>query len=111
MIEQASSSDTASIGFPLPAGDVVAVEERPVTGAFERIKRVMDVVLAVIGLVLTSPLLLLAMAVICAVSPGSPIFAQSRIGRPGNPFMMYKLWTLSKAAALKRESMHMVIDT
>ena len=107
MIEHASASERAPISFPLVSA-TVAVEESPVTARFETVKRAMDVVIALVALVVTAPVLIVAMGLICAVSPGSPMFAQSRVGRYGRPFMMYKLRTMRRKAHLQRESVHLI---
>jgi lipopolysaccharide/colanic/teichoic acid biosynthesis glycosyltransferase len=93
MIEHVPASERAPVSIPPPAA--VGVDERPAKMRFESVKRAMDIAFALIGLVLT---------------PGSPIFAQSRIGRHGKPFTMYKLRTMSKRAA-SNESVHLILDT
>jgi lipopolysaccharide/colanic/teichoic acid biosynthesis glycosyltransferase len=62
------------------------------------ITRALDIVLAAVGLVLTSPIMLAAMIAIRAESPGSPIYRQRRIGRDGLPFEMLKLRTMVSGA-------------
>jgi lipopolysaccharide/colanic/teichoic acid biosynthesis glycosyltransferase len=109
MIEHAPASERAPVSILRPSA--VGVDVRPAQARSESVKRAMDVAFALIGLILTAPLLLVAMALICASSPGSPIFAQSRIGRHGKPFTMYKLRTMSKKAASKRGSLHLIVDT
>jgi lipopolysaccharide/colanic/teichoic acid biosynthesis glycosyltransferase len=108
MIEHVPASERAPVSIPPPAA--VGVDERPAKMRFESVKRAMDIAFALIGLVLTAPLFLVAMVLICVSSPGSPIFAQSRIGRHGKPFTMYKLRTMSKRAA-SNESVHLILDT
>lgn len=58
------------------------------------IKRSIDIVGALIGLVLLGPLLMIAMAVIRWTSPGGAIFKQTREGYRGKPFTIYKLRTM-----------------
>jgi len=53
-------------------------------------KRTIDVIGAVVGLVLLSPLFFLMAAVIKVSSPGPVLFRQLRSGRGGRPFLMYK---------------------
>lgn len=61
------------------------------------VKRAMDLVGAVIGLILTAPLLAAAAAAI-KLTMGSPIlFRQVRPGLGGRPFTMYKLRTMLPA--------------
>ena len=61
-------------------------------------KRAMDVVLALAGLVAGGPILLVAMAAIRLESPGHPIYRQRRVGRHGEPFDLYKLRTMVHGA-------------
>jgi lipopolysaccharide/colanic/teichoic acid biosynthesis glycosyltransferase len=58
------------------------------------IRRLFDVVLAVLALVITSPVLAAAVVAIRIESPGHPIFRQLRIGKDGRPFDMLKLRTM-----------------
>jgi lipopolysaccharide/colanic/teichoic acid biosynthesis glycosyltransferase len=62
------------------------------------IRRVVDVVVSALLLVLVAPVLALAMAAIRAESPGSPLYRQRRIGRDGRPFEMLKLRTMVQGA-------------
>lgn len=57
-------------------------------------KRLFDVVLAALGLVLLSPLLLAIAAWIRLDSPGPVFFRQERIGRHGVPFRIHKFRTM-----------------
>lgn len=61
-------------------------------------KRTLDIIVSFLALVILSPILLLLMLLIRLDSPGSPVFAQKRIGRHGKPFTVYKLRTMSKEA-------------
>jgi len=53
-------------------------------------KRALDLVLAVLLLLITSPILLAAGAAIRLDSKGPAVFKQTRIGRGGRPFKLYK---------------------
>lgn len=55
-----------------------------------RIKRAMDIISALIGLVLTSPIMVLSATAIKLESKGPVIFRQKRVGRMGEEFVMYK---------------------
>ncbi len=57
-------------------------------------KRIFDLALALPGLVVAAPIVLVAMAVIRATSEGAAIFAQERVGRHEQPFRCYKLRTM-----------------
>lgn len=57
-------------------------------------KRAMDIAGSFLGLVVTSPLLLVVAVLIRATSKGPIIFSQERIGRHNRPFKMYKFRTM-----------------
>lgn len=58
------------------------------------IKRLMDIVASSLGFIIFSPLWLLIALCIKTSSKGSIIFTQTRIGKDGKPFMMYKFRTM-----------------
>ena len=55
------------------------------------LKRVFDVVVTALVLLVALPLLLILMAAICLESPGNPIYVQERLGVHGKRFRMLKL--------------------
>jgi lipopolysaccharide/colanic/teichoic acid biosynthesis glycosyltransferase len=57
-------------------------------------KRAFDIVVSFLGLVVLSPLLLLAALVIKLDSPGPVLFRQERIGRGFHPFFIFKFRTM-----------------
>jgi exopolysaccharide biosynthesis polyprenyl glycosylphosphotransferase len=57
-------------------------------------KAVLDYVLALVLLVVLSPLCALAMLGIALTSPGPVLFRQQRVGRRGRPFTIHKLRTM-----------------
>lgn len=61
-------------------------------------KRVLDILVASLLLVLTFPLVLLAAIAIKVSSPGPVIFTQYRAGLFGRPFRIYKLRTMHRFA-------------
>jgi lipopolysaccharide/colanic/teichoic acid biosynthesis glycosyltransferase len=79
------------VGIPFPAAPA-----RP--GWYHAVKRGLDVVLALAILLLTAPLVLAAMLAIVAVSGGSPIYRQDRVGQGGRRFRMFKLRTMVRGA-------------
>ncbi|HEY0632537.1 MAG TPA: sugar transferase [Thermoleophilaceae bacterium] len=60
--------------------------------------RLVDLAVATLALLVSSPVLLVAMIAIRVESPGSPIYRQRRIGRHGEPFEMLKLRTMVSGA-------------
>jgi exopolysaccharide biosynthesis polyprenyl glycosylphosphotransferase len=58
------------------------------------VKRLIDLVLASLALVLTAPVFLIAVVLIRRDSPGPVFYRQMRIGKDGVPFRMYKFRTM-----------------
>jgi lipopolysaccharide/colanic/teichoic acid biosynthesis glycosyltransferase len=71
----------------LPAGTTDAVA-----------KRAIDVVIAASGSLVTAPLVALLALAIRRESPGHPVYTQTRAGRDGEPFSIYKLRTMVSGA-------------
>lgn len=61
-------------------------------------KRLLDLLLGLIGTIVGAPLVALAAALIRLESPGHPIYTQTRVGRDGRPFQIYKLRTMVRGA-------------
>jgi lipopolysaccharide/colanic/teichoic acid biosynthesis glycosyltransferase len=61
---------------------------------YRSLKRAADVLIAVVALVLTLPLLVVAAAAIVAESRGGVLFTQARVGAGGRPFRVVKLRTM-----------------
>ena len=61
-------------------------------------RRALDIVVAGAALVLTAPLLALAMLAIRLESPGSAIYRQRRMGKDARPFDLFKLRTMVDGA-------------
>jgi exopolysaccharide biosynthesis polyprenyl glycosylphosphotransferase len=62
------------------------------------VKRLMDVAFAAWGLVLSSPIMLLAGVLVKRSSPGPVLFKQERCGEDGKCFALYKLRTMKNNA-------------
>ena len=62
---------------------------------YEGVKRVLEFAAALFLLILTSPLMLFAMILIKLTSSGPVIYTQTRLGRGGKPFTIYKLRTMA----------------
>lgn len=58
------------------------------------LKRVFDLVAAAIGIVILSPVLIAVAIAIKADSPGAVLFRQTRVGRYGRPFHIFKFRTM-----------------
>src|SRR5260221_1039607 len=64
----------------------------------QNIKRLIDVITALLGLIILSPLILYAALRVRFSSKGPIIFSQERIGYKGKPFRMYKFRSMLKDA-------------
>lgn len=62
------------------------------------IRRIIDTIIALIALIILSPVLLIVGIAICLESKGSAIFKQKRIGLNGKPYDMYKFRSMVKNA-------------
>lgn len=71
-------------------------------------KRLIDVVGALAGLVLGSPLIVAVALAVRFSSPGPVIFQQQRLGRFGRPFTMYKYRTMRYATTTPTTSSSLV---
>jgi len=65
---------------------------------YEKIKRVMDIVLSLIGLVIAIPLMLIFGIAIKLESKGPVFYSQERVGKNGKVFMLYKLRSMYQNA-------------
>ena len=72
-----------------------AVVENPV---YQAVKRLFDVVVSALALLILGIPMLLLMPVIRADSPGPAIFRQERLGKGGKPFVIYKYRTMQMDA-------------
>jgi exopolysaccharide biosynthesis polyprenyl glycosylphosphotransferase len=55
------------------------------------IKRVIDIIIALIGLIVAAPILIVTSIFVLLDSPGPIFFAQERVGLKGKYFMIYKI--------------------
>jgi len=68
-------------------------------------KRTFDIVIALLALILLSPLLLIVCALIALESKGGVLFKQERVGLNGVPFTMWKLRSMSLDAEAQRDGL------
>lgn len=78
----------------LVGGGLVGMLVRFARKRFQEFKRGMDVLFALIGLTIASPIFLAAVALIKLTSPGPVFFRQERVGKDGVNFDIYKLRTM-----------------
>lgn len=66
------------------------------------IKRCMDVIGAMVGIILSSPIMLVTAVLIKLTSPGEVIFKQRRVGMNGRIFHIYKFRTMYQDAEARK---------
>jgi Undecaprenyl-phosphate glucose phosphotransferase len=69
---------------------VVRINDSPLIGWYAAAKRLLDVVVAALALLLLSPLLLAIAALVKVTSPGPVLYTQERMGLDGRTFPMLK---------------------
>jgi exopolysaccharide biosynthesis polyprenyl glycosylphosphotransferase len=93
-------------------GDLPLLEARvrPVEGAAAFAKRAFDVAASGAALVLLTPGLLLAALLVGGTSRGGVFYRQTRIGRDGKPFELWKLRTMHEGAEVETGAVLAVPD-
>ena len=65
---------------------------------YQYIKRILDIILGIITLVLLSPIMIITSVLIRIDSKGPIIFKQQRVGKDGKHFTIYKFRTMVENA-------------
>jgi lipopolysaccharide/colanic/teichoic acid biosynthesis glycosyltransferase len=96
------SAPEGAIGT-LTVTDVATFQCAPVSGRRVQyaLKRVIDIVLASVGLVLLSPIFLGVIVAVKLSSPGAIFFVQERVGMRGRRFNLYKFRTMTDGAVMR----------
>ncbi|GJD77041.1 hypothetical protein GCM10007886_05930 [Methylobacterium gregans] len=94
-----------------PLGDAIGLEIRRELYRPRNLlmKRLLDGLLAGIGLLLLLPLIGVLALAIRRIDPGSPFYAQTRVGRHGRPIRVWKLRTMYRDAET-RIAAHLAAD-
>ncbi|MBX7165463.1 MAG: sugar transferase [Pirellulales bacterium] len=82
-------------------GDTEALLVQPrgnLSLGYQAVKRVLDICGALIALALFAPIMLSAFVALCFTTKGRPLYAQTRVGRCGRPFRMYKFRSMRQDA-------------
>lgn len=66
-------------------------EVLPSNTTYDYVKRLIDIILSIIGLIIGIPLIGIFSILIVLETPGSPIYKQERVGKNGKIFTIYKL--------------------
>jgi exopolysaccharide biosynthesis polyprenyl glycosylphosphotransferase len=87
-------------GIPL-----MGLREARIPRAGRFIKRALDFVLALLGLLVSAPLSLLVALAVKLDSPGPAIFKQQRVGEGGRPFYIHKFRSMRDGAEEQQEEL------
>jgi exopolysaccharide biosynthesis polyprenyl glycosylphosphotransferase len=82
----------------LMLGGITGIIARFAKRSFEQVKRLIDILLSVIGLTVTSPLLVFTALLIKIDSRGPIIYKQERLGKDNRVFKIYKLRSMRQDA-------------
>ena len=84
---------------------MIGVKEISITGWKSVTKRAIDFTIALVGLIVLSPLMLLIALAIKLDSPGSVLFRQIRVGKGGRQFVLYKFRSMGEGAEEEQEKL------
>ncbi|NLL92780.1 MAG: undecaprenyl-phosphate glucose phosphotransferase [Clostridiales bacterium] len=83
---------------------VINIRHVPLTNTMNMvIKRIMDIIFSICGIVITSPIMLVITILIKATSKGPIIFRQERVGLHNQTFNMYKFRSMKQQEASKEK--------
>ena len=80
--------------MPIAGQAAFYLEQVQLTGLQARLKRLLDVVLGSIALVVLAPVIGVLALITRVADGGTAFFRQPRVGRDGHPFTMYKIRTM-----------------
>jgi exopolysaccharide biosynthesis polyprenyl glycosylphosphotransferase len=90
---------------PVEGQPLLHVRTPQLSGSSVVIKEAFDRVLALIGIIVTAPVMLLAAIVVRSDSAGPALFRQVRVGKGGRPFTVYKFRSMHVDAHARVESL------
>ena len=73
---------------------------------YKFVKRILDIIISLIGLVVLSPLLIIVIIILVATSHKNPFFIQKRSGIYGNEINVIKLKTMNEKKDLNGNLLH-----
>lgn len=85
--------------------DLLHVRPAPISGPRQGLKAVVERAVSLGAVLALLPFMLVVALMIRRDSPGPAIFRQTRVGRDGKPFTMYKFRTMVTSAEAVRESL------
>jgi exopolysaccharide biosynthesis polyprenyl glycosylphosphotransferase len=77
---------------------IINISPGNITSGYVVVKRIIDLILSTIGLIILSPLFLLVAIIIKRTMPGPVFFKQERLGKNLKPFVVYKFRSMKVGA-------------
>jgi exopolysaccharide biosynthesis polyprenyl glycosylphosphotransferase len=90
---------------PVPGLPLLHVEEPELSGPRQAMKATVEWVFATAAFILVLPILAVLCLLVRLDSPGAPLFTQTRVGRNGREFTVYKLRTMHADAETLLEAL------
>jgi len=87
-------------GYP-----VMELHVQPIRGIAVAVKRLVDILIATVGLVLTAPFLAVLAVLVRLDSPGPAFYSAQRVGYKGRRFRCWKLRTMSVDADMQKDAL------
>jgi exopolysaccharide biosynthesis polyprenyl glycosylphosphotransferase len=84
---------------------MIGIKEISITGWKSVTKRAIDFTVALVGLIVLSPLMLFIALVIKLDSPGPVLFRQIRVGKGGRHFVLYKFRSMREGAEEEQQKL------
>jgi lipopolysaccharide/colanic/teichoic acid biosynthesis glycosyltransferase len=81
----------------------ILIAPRRVPATWHAVKRLMDIVLSGVALIVALPIIIVAAIAIVVVDRGAPFYSQERVGLNGRFFRMFKLRTMVEGAHEMRD--------
>ena len=80
------------LGYP-----IISVHQTPLVGWGEVVKRIFNVIMTLIILIILSPVFLIIALLQKTINPGPVVFVNKRLGRYARPFGLYKFRSMKRA--------------
>lgn len=77
------------------------IRQAPLPSGAQIVKRLLDVVVAALGLMVAAPIMIVMALLIKLETPGPAVFRQTRVGQHGQPFQMLKLRSMVADAEVR----------
>jgi len=85
---------------------IINISNKDTTKGYMRMKRIMDIVMSSVSLIVLSPIFLIIAILIKITMPGPIFYKHNRLGKNLKPFMLYKFRTMRVNADKEKKNLH-----